>query len=282
MQAQIIDNSSRYMNVELDTLIRRATDVRIAVAFISRSGLALLGPAIEARLYSQTSFEFLIGLDMLWSEPAALRELYSLSQQTKNLHLYCYVSPNNAELYHPKLYLLRDKSEASIIVGSSNLTVGGLRKNVEVNTIITGTLEDEVISDAYGIYGQLKFLQGRFVPDEELIALYEEFARREKDQRRRARNDETIQPLVKQFKDKIRSLRPPEPTLADLAGWLGLVYEALPSGETTNKDIYELEDSFRAKYPGNKNIQAKIRQQLQILEKMKLVEHPGRGRWRKL
>ena len=65
-------------------------------------------------------------------------------------------------------------------------------------------------------------------------------------------------------------------------GWLELVYDALPDGEFTNDLVYASESEFRLRYPDNLNIRAKVRQQLQVLRDMRLIEHVATGRWRKL
>ena len=40
-------------------------------------------------------------------------------------------------IFHPKVYLSRNTSEARLVVGSSNLTIGGLNSNVEVSVLMT-------------------------------------------------------------------------------------------------------------------------------------------------
>jgi len=45
----------------------------------------------------------------------------------------------------------------------------------------------------------------------------------------------------------------------------------------TLKDIYKYEDYFKKLHPNNKNIQAKIRQQLQILRDNKIIKFKGKG-----
>jgi type II restriction enzyme len=46
--------------------------------------------------------------------------------------------------------------------------------------------------------------------------------------------------------------------------------------------LYEKESFFAAHYPGNRNIRAKLRQQLQILRDLGFVEFEGKGRYRLL
>jgi hypothetical protein len=105
---------------------------------------------------------------------------------------------------------------------------------------------------------------------------------REKKQRKREKRDDFSRRLTEAFREKVKDLPHPSFTHRDLVGWIGMVYTSLPEGEFTNQDMYVYEDVFRQKYPDNRNIRAKIRQQLQSLRDWGLVEHLGQSRWRKL
>jgi HKD family nuclease len=276
MQARVIDNVSAKMSAVLPPLIEASGDIRIAVAFVSRKGLSLIEPALDAALEAGGTAEFLVGLDMQSTEPGAVRWLLDRTRDTDRVELYCYAGLTTAGIYHPKLYLTRSAQLVSFIVGSSNLTDGGLRKNVEVNVLVEANARDEIVSDAYSAYNRLKFHPERVAPDDEFVAMYSELCRRE----RKSRPVEAA--AQRAFVRKAASLRRPKPSRRDLFGWLELVYDALPTGEFTNEDVYASEDDFRSSYPGNLNIKAKVRQQLQVLRDMRLIEHLATGRWRKL
>lgn len=283
MEAQIIDNNTSNMVSKLSEGIEQSSDIRMAVAFVSERGLAVLDPAIEAALTRGASIEFLIGLDLQTTEPAAVQRLYDSSTQNEDVHVYCFASTERASVYHPKLYLLRHERDVTAIIGSSNLTEGGLKRNVEVNVALYGSIDDEVITQAYASYSQLKFHTNRVIPDQEFINLYAELCSTEKKESRRALRDPVIQRLRSAYKEKAKQLRRPVPTRRDLVGgWLELVYDTLPDGEFTNEQAYANEKLYQQRFPGNRNIKAKIRQQLQYLVKMQLIEHLGVGRWKKV
>ena len=46
-------------------------------------------------------------------------------------------------IFHPKIYFSRNADEARLIVGSANLTVGGLNSNIEASVLMTLDLEEE-------------------------------------------------------------------------------------------------------------------------------------------
>ena len=49
--------------------------------------------------------------------------------------------------YHPKIYIAKRKNEVRILIGSSNLTNGGLYSNIEGNILLSGNVDEPVISD---------------------------------------------------------------------------------------------------------------------------------------
>ena len=282
MRVQVIDNVSREMASVLPSVIEGSRDLRIAVAFVSRRGLATIDPALTAAVQAGATAEFLVGLDMRATEPEALKVLLDRTGETDRVALYCYTSVTTAGIYHPKLYVSRAGDQVTSIVGSSNLTAGGLKKNVEVNVLIESDIRDEIVSDIYTAYNRLKFHPERVEPDDEFLALYAELCRRERATDQSVGRDKSIRALHETFREKAASLRRPVPSRRDLVGWLELVYDALPDGEFTNDLVYASESEFRLRYPDNLNIRAKVRQQLQVLRDMRLIEHVATGRWRKL
>lgn len=278
---QVIDNVSRDMASALPPVLQDSQDIRIAVAFVSQRGLTLIDSALAAAIQAGATAEFLVGLDMQSTEPQALKALLDRRRETGRLALYCYASVTAAGIYHPKLYVLRAEDQVTSIVGSSNLTEGGLKKNVEVNVLIEATIGDELVSDIYGAYSRLKFLPERVEPDDEFLALYTELCQRQPVESNSASRDTSTRKLMASFREKAKTLRRPIPSRRDLVGWLELVYDALPDGEFTNELVYAHEPEFQKQYPHNLNVRAKVRQQLQVLRAMGLTEHIARGRWRK-
>jgi len=282
MKAQMVDNVSRDMVSVLAPLLQDSKDIRIAVAFVSRRGLAMIERPLHAALQSGASAEFLVGLDMLFTESEALRALYELCRSTANVAMYCYASLRPAAIYHPKLYLSMVDQDVTCIVGSSNLTQGGLQKNVEVNLVLQADLHDEFVSDVYSTYNRLKFHPKRVVPDDEFLNLYAQMCERQKALQRSSARDTSSRKLMERFSEKAQSLRRPSPTGRDLVGWLELVYDSLPEGEFTNSHVYAHERDFQAVYPENLNVRAKVRQQLQVLRDMGFIQHIGTARWRRI
>ena len=282
MRVEVVDNVGMTMAQALTPVIEGTKDLRIAVAFASKRGLDLLEEPLAAAINAGSPIEFLVGLDFGTTEPKALEHLLGLSRRYKNVSTIWLGSLSDAGVYHPKVYLSRVDESVAAIVGSSNLTEGGLRKNVEVNVLVSSEATDEFVSEIYATYNQLKFHPERVVPDDEYLALYTQRFEVEKRERTKWSRGPALRKLREAFVEKEKSLPAPTPTKRDLVGWLELVYDAAPDGEFTNQDIYRHEAAFRERFPNNKHVREKARQQLQFLRDMGFVEGMGAGLWRKL
>ncbi|MCS7078768.1 MAG: phospholipase D-like domain-containing protein [Chloracidobacterium sp.] len=256
-----------------------ASDIRIAVAFISKDGLDVILPSIEKALTAGAKVEFLIGMDTQATDAAAVKYLYEQLHKTNQAKLFCFVPQSSSAIYHPKMYLAKNDNNATIFIGSSNLTKRGLMTNVEVNLLVRDNVDTEIVSEAYTTYARLKFHPARVIPDDDFIDLFIRLCNKTKRLSRNLSKNLEIQELLKDFTKKARSLQKPRPNRDDLIGWVKEVYDILPQNKFNNQEIYKFEKYFKTLYPQNKNIRAKIRQQLQILRDLKLIEHVGKGTW---
>lgn len=279
MEIRLIDNCSHKFLDVLYPAIEQSRDCRIAVAYVSARGLAMIEPAVHHSLEKGGFVEFLVGLDGQVTEPKALRMLYQMSQNYPNGACYCLVDLGPSVMYHPKLYVAQQETLVTIGIGSSNLTEGGLKQNVEANVWIQTDTGEEIASDAYALYNFLKFHPRRVQPDEEFIMLYEQMYTLRKRESRSSREGVRFQQLVTRFREKITTLPHPVVRPEDLLGWQMLVYGRLPDGPFRTRDLYQFENEFRQYYPRNQNIRAKIRQVLQQLRDLQLIQHVGRETW---
>lgn len=277
MEIQLLDNLSNKLVDAVSPVLTESEDARIAVAFVSMQGLELLGPAIQRCLDRRGYMEFLVGLDLSVTDPQALRTLYQWSRDNANVACYCLTELGPSVVYHPKLYVFRTAEQVSFAVGSSNLTEGGLRQNIEVNVLIRAHADEEIVSDVYAVYNALKFHPKRVEPDEEFVALYEEMCSAQ--QSGPARDGTRLKRLTSRFREKVATLHTPTPRPGDLVGWQRLVFNRLPEGQFRTRDLYQFEEEFQSHYPENRNIRAKIRQVLQQLRDLGLIRHVARETW---
>jgi phosphatidylserine/phosphatidylglycerophosphate/cardiolipin synthase-like enzyme len=197
----------------------------------------------------------------------------------ENFELFCLSGNlNKTATYHPKLYLFNHpKNEMTAIVGSSNLTRGGLENNVEINIAIRANYTEPIFTDLLDDFQQLEIADRRVRPNSTYIDYYEELY-----QLARKGKNIALHPKLKAFKTLESELPSPKLNANELVGWMKLVYDHLPTGQLPASEIYQYEKYFKNKYPENQFIQAKIRQQLQFLEKMGLLEKISRNNWKKV
>lgn len=116
--------------------------VILSVAFVSESGVQQIEAALRSNAARVTVF-------------AGIRNDITSQQGLALLHdigvkLYTVDTGSRAVIFHPKLYLVRGRTNARFVVGSANLTLGGLNNNIEAGMLIDFDLvdpEDKAVVD---------------------------------------------------------------------------------------------------------------------------------------
>jgi HKD family nuclease len=120
------------MEDELNALLAhspRFDRICIAVAFVKRSGVARIKPALNAFVQSGGSVEVVAGFDHRGTSKQGLEELLQITPD-----VFVFRDNRQDHTFHTKFYLFeRTGAEAVAYVGSSNLTAGGLYSNYETN-----------------------------------------------------------------------------------------------------------------------------------------------------
>jgi len=131
------------------TLVREFRDERwhlaeIAVAWVRRSGAQALFPALRAFLARGGLLRIIVGIDLENTSREGLRQLLKLE---KYGDVGVSVHHNEAQYvtFHPKIYLFRNGNDAKAIVGSNNLTAGGLALNTEAALTLEGSNSSKTI-----------------------------------------------------------------------------------------------------------------------------------------
>jgi HKD family nuclease len=99
-----------------------------AVAWAKRSGLMLIEPELRAFRQGKRSLRALIGVDQHGGTIEGLRLALDLFTEARVYH-----DSNPRRTFHPKLYVVEASTRALAIVGSGNLTSGGLFGNHELS-----------------------------------------------------------------------------------------------------------------------------------------------------
>ncbi len=114
---------------------------RIIVAFARLSGVARLLSQIRVWRSNGRSIEAIVGVDRLGTSQEALHVLLDELDA-----VYITRTTDESCTFHPKMYLFEGKRRARAVVGSHNLSSGGLETNFEGGVILDFQLPDEAIT----------------------------------------------------------------------------------------------------------------------------------------
>ena len=102
--------------------------VIVSVAFVNRSGVELLSAQIEKHSAKTTAF---IGIRNAITSTQGAKQLFQMG-----VSLFLVDTGPRSVLFHPKLYLVKGSAHARLVIGSANLTIGGLNNNIEAGFAI--------------------------------------------------------------------------------------------------------------------------------------------------
>ena len=108
--------------------------VILSVAFVSESGVQIIES--ELRKYA-THMTIFAGIRNDITSYQGLTLLYNIG-----VRLHVVDTGSRRVLFHPKLYLVRGVTSARIVIGSANLTLGGLNNNIEAGMLLDFDLTD--------------------------------------------------------------------------------------------------------------------------------------------
>lgn len=141
------------------------------VAFASYGGITALTPHILRAKGNEVKIKIILGIDQKCTSKEALEEVLSWGVDS-----YIYYTLNT-NIFHPKVYLFENSDYYTLIVGSNNLTEGGLVRNVECSLLVQDMQGTSVYSAFYAYWkGILDSTEENLYPiTQELIdQLYED------------------------------------------------------------------------------------------------------------
>jgi HKD family nuclease len=100
-----------------------------AVAWAKRSGLRVIENDLRAFRVGTRSLRLLVGVDLHGGTVEGLQLALALFTEVR---VYHDANTNPRRTFHPKLYVVEAPQRARAIIGSGNLTAGGLRTNYEL------------------------------------------------------------------------------------------------------------------------------------------------------
>ncbi len=125
--------------------------VVLSVAFVSESGVQQIEP--ELRIYAKQLTVF-AGIRNDITSHQGLSLLHSITKK-----LYAVDTGSRKLIFHPKMYMVRGEAYARLLIGSANLTLGGLNNNIEAGMVLDFDLSladdlaviDEIEKQLFGL-----------------------------------------------------------------------------------------------------------------------------------
>ena len=108
--------------------------ITVGVAFLNARGLSAVGHALARAAARTTVF---VGIRNGITSAQGLADLLKLG-----CSIYVVDTGSRSTLFHPKIYASRNIEEARVIIGSANLTRGGLVSNIESSFFLTLAMDD--------------------------------------------------------------------------------------------------------------------------------------------
>ena len=138
MQVTIIDQpqgpktGDRLRTLLQDAVSGKYNKVVLMSAFAKRAGVARLQAALAALKASSSTLTSIVGVDHNGTSKEAVDDLFKLSDKLFIVH-----STRPDVTFHPKAYLFKGATCATLLIGSSNFTAGGLFSNIELSVELT-------------------------------------------------------------------------------------------------------------------------------------------------
>lgn len=164
---------------DLGASFRTASDIWIASAFAHKSGWEMLRDDL---LQSSGKVTLISGLFFCQTEPVVLRDWIGKEFTRKGVRPYLYIGQ---ETFHPKVFVVQGRRTSFALVGSGNLSKGGLRDNVECFVYVS---EDAILRQIVSWLSEMTADRNRCVPlSIDTIKVYEPRWRRAGRSRRELR-----------------------------------------------------------------------------------------------
>jgi len=111
---------------------QRSHSLKVLTAFVSGTGVSAIAPLLDVFLADGNSVDIIFGVDRNGTDREAIRQLFALKHAyVGQLDVRVFQAPGAGSIFHPKLYVYDHGREIDFVIGSSNLTSGGLASNFE-------------------------------------------------------------------------------------------------------------------------------------------------------
>jgi HKD family nuclease len=217
---RVLDNLSGRVGDEILKCMASATRTMMAVAFVKFSGVRLIEESLVGLLDRGGKAEIIFGLDFSLTEPRALNRILEIQASHSALTLFAFSDPylpGREPAFHPKLYMFEQAdSDWTAIIGSSNLSQGGLIDNVEIGVALGGPRTDPLIADVFAFYRSVRGRESLFVPTGDYLEVYQKLRSRIDRVRRKGVKRREVKEAIDQLRKLEERLPGTVPTQKEL------------------------------------------------------------------
>ena len=138
---RIIDNKRIHLEDVINENLLWSEDVLFAVAYATKGAFEKIRENIVNLLNKGGKLRAIFDIEKRITDPEIIEEFATVpgDSECKIFFRPLAIKPETEEdrpSFHPKLYIFSKKGNAKVIIGSSNFTLSGIRKNVEINVEI--------------------------------------------------------------------------------------------------------------------------------------------------
>ncbi len=121
-----------------------------AYAFVSRAGADIFFGDVEIEsMLNRGSYQLIVGIDQI-TNTSTIERLVEYQNRYSSLKISAFLHNSRNSLFHPKISFFSDNNGyGSLVIGSGNLTTGGLRKNREAFAVVSLSQQELVNINAY-------------------------------------------------------------------------------------------------------------------------------------
>ena len=180
MRVQITDNYRDPLGEFLRSQLKSADEFLVASAFFTSAGFSVVKQDVQRILSDEGRVSIIHGADFRITDPDAIQTLVDMKERYG--HMTYRVAPDwrktDNQTFHPKMYITTaDHRNYCAVIGSSNMTLGGLQNNTEVNVILRGRRGERQIENCLVTYRLLSVHPNLVEPDAGFVEKYAELYR---------------------------------------------------------------------------------------------------------
>lgn len=192
MSTRIVMNNGNSLGDVLRQNLRGADTFLVATAYLNAKGLDNVMSSVERILDAKGEVHVIHGFYPQITETEAIRNLARLADGSNQMSYGVYADTAHTleGSFHPKMYLTHSQEDDwHAVIGSSNLTKGGLSSNLEVNCTLAGSISEPAIRQCRKVFDKIQNDPNIHRPTIDWIKAYDRIRHLEIDYRRRLQRE---------------------------------------------------------------------------------------------